>query len=93
MSINYTRYPCPCCSYKTLADEPDGTYDICPVCFWEDDPVQLNDPDYRGGANIPSLKQAQKNFMEFGACEERLKSRVRSFHPEESRDESWKPLD
>ena len=24
---------------------------ISPVCFWEDDPVQLDDRDYKGGAN------------------------------------------
>ena len=28
-------YPCPCCRYKTLAER--GGFDICPVCFWEDD--------------------------------------------------------
>lgn len=27
--------PCPCCGYMTL--DRRGAYDICPVCFWEDD--------------------------------------------------------
>lgn len=35
------RFPCPCCWYKTFDAEPDGSFDICPVCFWEDDNVQL----------------------------------------------------
>jgi hypothetical protein len=65
------KYACPCCGYKTLDEEPPGTYDICRICFWEDDGVQFSDPDYKGGANIPSLRTAQKNYLEFGACEER----------------------
>ncbi|MBJ8192719.1 hypothetical protein JDS79_38930, partial [Bacillus cereus] len=49
------KYTCPCCGYKTLNDEPPGTYDICEICFWEDDGIQFADPDYDGGANIVSL--------------------------------------
>lgn len=29
------KYECLCCGYKTL--ETRGKFDICPVCFWEDD--------------------------------------------------------
>lgn len=29
------KYKCLCCGYRTL--EAHGEYDICPVCFWEDD--------------------------------------------------------
>ena len=28
-------YACPCCGFLTLPSR--GGYDICPVCFWEDD--------------------------------------------------------
>lgn len=28
-------YRCLCCGYRTL--DSRGDYDICPVCFWEDD--------------------------------------------------------
>ncbi|MEV5113035.1 hypothetical protein MRBL20_001149 [Peribacillus frigoritolerans] len=35
------KYTCPCCGYKTLDEEPPGTYDICSICFCEDDGVQL----------------------------------------------------
>lgn len=38
--------------------------------LWEDDPVQFYDPDYRGGANHISLRKAQQNFIEYGACDE-----------------------
>lgn len=85
-------YPCPCCGYKTFDVPANGSYDICPVCFWEDDPVQLKNPDYVGGANHISLRQAQKNFLEFGACEKNMKSHVRAPREDEARDEDWTPL-
>lgn len=31
---------CLSCGYKTLDEEPPGTYDICEICFWEDDGYQ-----------------------------------------------------
>ncbi|MBL1704243.1 hypothetical protein DXB51_09685 [Bacillus cereus] len=45
------KYTCPCCGYETLEEEPPGTYEICSICYWEDDEVQFNDPDFEGGAN------------------------------------------
>ncbi len=59
------RYACLCCGYLTLEEEPPGTYDICEVCGWEDDPVQAAHPDYEGGANRESLNQAREAFREF----------------------------
>jgi len=57
------KYTCPCCGYKTLDDLPPGTYEICKLCGWEDDFVQFRDPDYEGGANGESLREAQYNFL------------------------------
>lgn len=71
------NYACPCCGYKTLTEAPPGTYDICEICFWEDDGVQYHDPDYSGGANKVSLREAQSNYNKFGACEERCVKFVR----------------
>ena len=34
------KLPCPCCGYLVF-DEPVGSFDICPICDWEDDDVQL----------------------------------------------------
>lgn len=87
------KYACPCCGYKTFDHEPNGSYSICPVCFWEDDPIQLEDPDYEGGANSVSLRQAQQNFLEFGACERAMLRNVRQPSTDEQRDEDWKPLE
>lgn len=57
------RFPCPCCGYLTVEDEePPGTYYICDVCGWEDDPVQFDDHDYRGGANQESLNECRADF-------------------------------
>ncbi len=43
MKYEGDRYSCPCCLYKTLSEI--GGYEICPVCFWEDDGVE--DPEER----------------------------------------------
>ncbi|MBO5056953.1 MAG: hypothetical protein J6C64_11455 [Lachnospiraceae bacterium] len=72
------KYKCPCCGYYTFDKPPGGTYDICPVCFWEDDGWQLDNPDEGGGANKVSLNQAKLNYMEFGACEPDMKEHVRA---------------
>ncbi len=88
LTIN-AKFACPCCGHKTYTEEPDGSYIICPVCFWEDDLTQLNDPTYAGGANRVSLKNAQKNFIEFGACDVTMKGNVRPPNAEEPKDKKW----
>ncbi|MFH8738427.1 CPCC family cysteine-rich protein [Streptomyces sp. NPDC017964] len=60
--------PCPCCGHLVL-DETPGSYEICPICFWEDDGVQFRCPTMTGGANRVSLIEAQQNYQEFGACD------------------------
>ena len=77
------RHPCPCCGYLTFRHPANGSYDICHVCFWEDDPVQLRDADFEGGANVPSLNQARENFARFGAIDERFRDAVRPPRPSE----------
>jgi Cysteine-rich CPCC len=60
------RLACPRCGHLTLEEEPPGTYDICMECGWEDDPVQFNDSEYRGGANSESLREARENYAKHG---------------------------
>ena len=48
---------CPCCG-KTLVRE----YDICEVCFWQNDLVQLGKPNLSGGANKMSLQEARAAY-------------------------------
>ena len=52
-------YPCPSCGFLVF-DEPPGSYVICEVCGWEDDPVQLRHPAMSGGANKLSLSAHQQ---------------------------------
>lgn len=87
-----TKHPCPCCGYRTLKQKPPGSFALCAVCWWEDDSVQFNDPDYEGGANRPSLRQAQQNFATFGAAEQCFLSSVRKPTTDEQRDANWTPL-
>jgi hypothetical protein len=55
-------FACPCCRFFTLDERPPGTFEICEICGWEDDPVQFKDPDYRGGANASSLNECRAAF-------------------------------
>lgn len=78
-------YRCPCCGYLTLPER--GSYDICPVCFWEDDGSYGTEPEddilFEGGPNGIALRHAQANFRSFGACDERSLQHVRLPRPEE----------
>jgi hypothetical protein len=78
------KFACPCCGFLTLADQPPGSYLLCPVCWWEDDGVQFSNPDRRGGANSPSLNEARENFQRIGASDPDLLSEVRSPTAEET---------
>src|SRR5256885_9460198 len=74
---------CPCSGCKTLGER--GGFEICPVCFWEDDGQDDHDADViRGGPNgALSLKHARLNFETFGACERRMLPNVRAARSEE----------
>ena len=86
------RFPCPCCGHQVYSEGP-GSYDICPLCFWEDDPVQLRWPNWTGGANHPSLIDAQASVAVHGAIEPRFVSNIRSPHDNEPLDPQWRPFD
>jgi hypothetical protein len=87
-------YPCPCCGYRTLNLEPPGTYLICPICFWEDDGDIGAACGYSWvGSNQVCLRQAQQNFIAFGACEPQWLKDVRSPTPSDVRDPNWQTID
>jgi hypothetical protein len=69
-------HACLCCGSLTLPERPPGSYYICEVCGWEDDPVQAADPDYEGGANRGSLRTVRRQFLEW---------RVAGFPPDDRR--------
>lgn len=59
-------HSCPCCGYRTLTIR--GEYDICRVCWWEDDGQDNETADKKiGGPNgMVSLTRARYNFIKFG---------------------------
>ncbi len=71
---------CHCCGCLTISER--GRHDICPVCFWEDDPDQTPEQDL-GGANPMSLIEAQANYKKIGACEPAMLPHVRAPGPHE----------
>lgn len=84
-------YTCPCCGYMMFS-EPPGSYDICAICFWEDDGVQLADPWFEGGANTPNLVDSQKNFAKCGTMEKRFLENVRRPTEGDALDPKWRPV-
>ena len=64
------RFTCPCCGYPTLRGR--GEYEICFLCWWEDDGQDDHDADdVRGGPNRDfSLSRARQNFVAYGVMYE-----------------------
>lgn len=62
----FVMLQCPCCDYFTLAKRRRS--DICPVCFWEDEPLK-NEHQPSLANNGLTLAHARKNFVAFGACQ------------------------
>jgi hypothetical protein len=104
--VRYTDEPtlhyCLCCGYRTIKGYETAfgytttpyTSCICPICFWQDDPVDYDEPNVSaGGPNHVSMKQAQRNFLAFGASEVRFQPNVRKPTPEDERDPNWRLLD
>lgn len=86
---NQNKY-CPCCGYDTFDPSERFEYSICPICYWEDDKIQFDDPELSGGANSVSLIQAQLNFEEFGACEKDMIKNTRKPSNKDERNPNWK---
>jgi hypothetical protein len=83
MRMSRKPHACPCCRFFTL--EQRGGFEVCPVCFWEDDGQDDVDADIvRGGPNSTlSLTEARNNFLKLGAVESRFVKTVRRPQPEE----------
>ncbi len=71
------RHKCNCCGYYTLVGtEEDIAWDICPVCFWENDVFGTNSDIY-SGANHMTLSQGRENYQKYGACDFKMLPNVR----------------
>lgn len=52
---------CPVCGKHYFEEE--NSFDICPICGWENDGVQADDHNYAGGANHLSVNEARIEFF------------------------------
>lgn len=51
---------CACCGEFSLPME--SAFEICPICGWQEDDIQEEDPTLTGGANDMSLQQAKEAY-------------------------------
>jgi cysteine-rich CPCC protein len=77
-------FTCPSCGFIAF-DEHVGSYEICEICDWEDDPVQLMYPALAGGANKVSLYESQLKIL-------RAVPLQVTIHMGYRRDPTWRPL-
>jgi hypothetical protein len=80
----HKTYRCPCCRCKTLHGR--GGFEICPVCFWEDDGQDDHNADEtRSGPNGSlSLTEARNNYSRCKASDYKFVSKVRPPLPDEN---------
>ncbi|EII3193272.1 hypothetical protein ABZY26_000628 [Listeria monocytogenes] len=78
------KHRCACCNSLTI--EVRGEFEICQVCYWEDEAYShyqnistIEDLlNIRSSANNGlTLLEARQNFKQFGACELAMKQFVR----------------
>ena len=81
-------HPCPCCGCRTVPGR--GDYDLCPVCWWEDDGVQ---PWEVSGPNGQTLVHAQHEHLTDDRPYRQREGKVRAPRRSEARDTDWQPLE
>lgn len=82
------NYACLCCGYLTLPQQPPETWEICPVCFWEDVPISSG-----WIQNRVALRQAQRTFLQIGVSSKDWLDDVRPPTVSEARLPHWQSLD
>lgn len=53
---------CPVCGEYEFEEE--NNFEICEVCGWENDGIQMDNPDEEHCANLMSLNQARQAWAE-----------------------------
>jgi plasmid stability protein len=81
-------HPCPCCGYRTLPERAE--YDLCPVCWWEDEGLE---PWEFSGPNAQTLVEAQQEYLADERPYRRRDGKVRAPRKREARDPDWSPID
>lgn len=74
------KYACPVCK-KLVFDEPNGNYNVCPVCIWEDDPYQFHEvkQDALGANGNISLNNAVENYQRWGLSDISINALILKF--------------
>jgi hypothetical protein len=74
--MDKTKFICTVCGHKTL--QTKGHYEICPVCFWEDegDIEDFSQPTYGPNGSL-SVEKARINYELFGAVNKKFAVNVR----------------
>ena len=62
------------------------------LCFWEDDAEQLRFPDLGNQTNFVPLREAQQNYAQFGAIEQRFAQDVRKPNAADARDPDFRAI-
>jgi hypothetical protein len=72
---------CPCCGSRTIGER--GNYEICKVCWWEDDGQDNESADkVYGGPNYGiSLTQGRYNFLKFELYDPERKDLMKNREP------------
>lgn len=69
MSVAEPKSQCPCCDY--FAIDGRGCFDICPICNWEDDGLDPENPDHLeggdGGPNGMTLREGRNVWGNYRA--------------------------
>ena len=89
--MNLAEFACPVCGHYTIFERYD--WEICPVCFWEDDVLDEPGKDNESPANGHlKLSEAQANYILFGCVRLENKKDIRLARPDEAKDPDWQPL-
>ena len=83
------KHACIICGHLTLTTRTD--WEICPVCYWEDD-VPYGGVDKHSPANAMSIQHAQDNYRRHHACDVKYIGSVRDPLDDEPIDPNWKPI-
>lgn len=81
-------HACPCCGHRTLPSR--GDYELCPVCWWEDDG---GEPWEYSGPNGRTLVEAQQEYLAQRRPYRLRPGKVRAPRPGEARDPDWHPFE
>ena len=82
---NISGLPCPGCDFFSIDEPQYGTFNICNICGWEDNCVQLANPTCQGGANEKSLIEHQ--IKPIKKCPLTI-NQINGIY----RDKKWRPL-